>query len=273
MKLKVLRTEEWVRPGSHSASVLLTFNYTNYVTPKAIFFDMDDTLLDTSGGVTESWKLTCETFAPQLGCEAEELNTAIRAQMMEFWKDEAAVEHWRTKLHDARRHNIEQALLGRKLDCSHAALISDHYWDQQSSRMRLFDDAVSTLDCLRAAGFRTGLITNGPMEMQRWKIGKFELERHFDVIVIEGEFGHGKPHPNVFRHALETVGSKPEDAWHVGDNLYADIAGAQKAGIHAAWIHRDRLELKDGDPCIPDQVFAHLPELVAALGLRAAEPA
>ena len=237
------------------------------MTPTAIFFDMDDTLLDTSGGVQEAWKLTCAAFAPELGCDAEALNTAIRNQMMEFWKDEAAVEHWRTRLHDARVHNIQEALRASNLDCSRAKLLSDHYWDNQSSRMKLFDDAVSTLDCLRVAGFRTGLITNGPMEMQRWKIGKFDLERHFDVIVIEGEFGHGKPHPNVFRHAMETVGSKPEQSWHIGDNLYADISGAQKAGIHAAWIHRDRLELKDDAPCTPDRVVAHLPEICEALGL------
>jgi putative hydrolase of the HAD superfamily len=237
------------------------------VTPTAIFFDMDDTLLDTSGGVAESWTLTCRAFAAELGCEAEALNTAIRGQMMEFWKDEAAVEHWRTRLHDAREHNVELALQAQQLDLSRAKLISERYWDEQSNRMKLFDDAVSTLDCLRAAGFRTGLITNGPMEMQRWKIGKFDLARHFDVIVIEGEFGHGKPHPNVFRHALETVGSQPDGAWHVGDNLYADVAGAQKAGIHAAWIHRDRLELKDDAGCVPDRVLAHLPELVSALGL------
>jgi FMN phosphatase YigB (HAD superfamily) len=66
---------------------------------------------------------------------------------------------------------------------------------------------------------------------------------------------------------METVGSKPELSWHIGDNLYADIGGAQKAGMHAAWIHRDRLELKDDAPCTPDRVFAHLPELLEALEL------
>jgi len=237
------------------------------VKPAAIFFDMDDTLLDTSGGVQAAWETTCAAFAPDLGCDPTRLHEAIRAQMQSFWKDEAAVEHWRTRLHEARAHNVELALVSQGLDASRAKLLADRYWDEQSSRFRLFDDAVATLDRLRGEGFRTGLITNGPQEMQRWKIGKFDLARHFDVIVIEGEFGHGKPHPNVFRHAMETVGSKPEQSWHIGDNLYADIGGAQSAGIHAAWIHRDRLELKDDAPCTPDRVFAHLPDLITALEL------
>ena len=236
--------------------------------PRAIFFDMDDTLLDTSGGVEESWRLTCEAFAPELGCEWEDLHKTIRAQMMAFWKDEAAVEHWRTRLHDARAHNVELALRGRGWDSSRAKLLADRYWEEQHSRFKLFEDAVATLDLLRSNGFRTGLITNGPQDMQRDKIGRFDLERRFDVIVIEGEFGQGKPHAGVFLHAMEAVGANPEEAWHVGDNLYADISGAQKAGIHAAWIHRDRLELKDDAPCTPDRVIAHLPELLAALELR-----
>jgi putative hydrolase of the HAD superfamily len=237
------------------------------VAPRAIFFDMDDTLLDTSGGVEESWRLTCEAFAPELGCQWDELHKAIRGQMMSFWKDEAAVEHWRTRLHEARAHNVELALRERGWDPSRARLIADRYWDEQHSRMKLFEDAVQTLDRLRAEGFRTGLITNGPREMQREKIGRFELAHHFDVIVIEGEFGHGKPHPNVFRHAMETVGSKPVESWHIGDNLYADIGGAQGAGIHAAWIHRDRLQLGEDAPCTPDRVIGHLPELLEALEL------
>lgn len=235
--------------------------------PRAIFFDMDDTLLDTSGGVEESWRLTSEAFALHVGCTAEELHMAIRAQMQNFWKDEAAVEHWRTRLHDARRHNIELALNGKGWDASHAPGIAEMYWESQSGRFALFHDSVETLDRLRAEGFRVGLITNGPREMQRDKIARFELERHFDVIVIEGEFGHGKPHPNVFRHAMATVGAAPAESWHVGDNLYADIGGAQGAGLHATWIHRDRLKMGEEETFVPDRVIGHLAELLAALDL------
>lgn len=227
---------------------------------------MDDTLLDTSGGVEASWRAVAAEFAPRLGCEPEPLRAAIRKQLMEFWSNESAVEkQWRTRLHEARKHNVELALRGQGLDSALAQTISECYWTQQHSRMQLFSDALETLECLGAAGFRLGLITNGPAEMQREKIARFALERHFEVIVIEGEFGHGKPSPKVFQHALESVGHGAHEAWHVGDNLYADVAGAQAVGLHAAWIHRDRLELKEEAAVVPDRVVAHLPELCAAL--------
>lgn len=236
--------------------------------PRAVFFDMDDTLLNTSGGVEASWEVVCREFAPALGCEWDTLRMAIRAEMKRFWDDEAAVEReWRTRLAEARKHVVGLALNGQALDSSLAARISTRYWEENSSRIRLFDDSLETLTLLRDAGFNVGLITNGPSDMQRWKLARFGLEPYFDVLVIEGEFGHGKPSRKVFEHALAAVGAHCHEAWHVGDNLYADIGGAKAAGIHAAWIHRDRLELGESPKAIPDRVIAHLPELREALGL------
>ena len=234
--------------------------------PRALFFDMDDTLLNTSGGVEESWRVVCSEAAPALGADAVKLREAIRHEATEFWRDEAAVEaQWRTRLAAAREHVVQLALRSQGLDEAAAAGISSHYWDEVSSRMVLFEDAVETLETLKGEGYRLGLITNGPAEMQLWKVGQFDLERHFDVIVIEGVFGKGKPHPDVFRHALTSTGTQPEDAWHVGDNLYADIGGAQRAGLHAVWIHRNRLEMQAQPAAIPDRIIAHLAELRDAL--------
>lgn len=240
------------------------------MTPRAIFFDLDDTLLDTSGGVEAAWQATCAAFGPELGIEPDPLRDAIRTRLIEFWKDEAAVEHWRTRLHDARRHNVALALQRLGLDPAAAPRLADRYWEEQTARMQLFDDALPTLDLLREAGFRLGLLTNGPAEMQRWKLSRFPIADRFEVVVIEGEFGHGKPHPRVFQHALERVGASPAEAWHIGDNLYADIGGARRVGLHATWIHRGRLELGDNPPAIPDRVIAHLAELSDHLELGTA---
>jgi putative hydrolase of the HAD superfamily len=241
------------------------------VTPRAIFFDLDDTLLDTSGGVHDAWQAACSAYATELGIEPAALQDAIREQAVAFWKDEAAVEHWRTRLHDARRHNVAAALQRLGLDTGFAPRLADRYWEEQTARMRLFEDSLQTLERLREAGFRLALLTNGPAEMQRWKLSRFPIEEHFDVIVIEGEFGHGKPHPRVFEHALEEVRATPGETWHIGDNLYADIGGARRVGLHATWIHRERLELTDDAPAIPDRIIAHLADLHEDLGLEPSE--
>ena len=153
------------------------------------------------------------------------------------------------------------------LDTSFAWAIANYYGDEHRARLYPFQDAYPTLEALRFSGLKIGLLTNGPQSLQRDKLERFGLERYFDLIVIEGEFGFGKPHQRVFEHALATMGVAADEAWHVGDNLYADIFGAQRVGIHGVWIHRDRLELREGSPAVPDRMVANLTELREALEL------
>lgn len=226
---------------------------------------MDDTLLDSSGGADEAWTLACTTFAPLLGIEPGPLRAGIRKAAQDFWKDEATAGHWRVRLKESRVLFVENALREAGLNVDLAKPLANLYDEQVTSRYRLFEDAIETLEWLRSSGRRLGLLTNGPQDMQRAKIARFELERYFDFIVIEGEFGRGKPERAVFEHALSRTALLAADAWHVGDNLYADIGGAQSVGIHAVWIHRDRLEMKNDGHAIPDRVIGHLAELREAL--------
>lgn len=228
---------------------------------------MDDTLLDGVAAMNAAWDAVCADIAPGCPCEQAFLRDAIRREGAKFWADEAAVGHWRLDLDGARAVVVRQALEAEGFDASRATEISAEYARLHRENLAAFHDAVPTLETLRGAGLKLGLLTNGPRALQRDKIDRFGFARYFDVIVIEGEFGHGKPHQEVFGHALTTVGVAPAEAWHIGDNLYADIAGAQSVGIHAAWIHRDRLQLKDDGPAVPDRTIAHLQEVTDALGL------
>lgn len=229
--------------------------------PRAIFFDMDDTLLDGVTAMTVSWELVCGEYAPRLGCEAEPLRLAIRKHASEFWKDEEAVGHWRVALDDARTLIVESALEAEGWDTSLARDIALEYAAHHREHSKLFEDTVETLEELRAAGYKLGMITNGHGVPQRAKINAHDLARHMDAIVIEGEFGKGKPAGEVFEHAMASLRVGPHESWHVGDNLYADVGGAKAAGMHAVWIHRERLEPREDIPVRPDRVIAHLREL------------
>lgn len=226
---------------------------------------MDDTLLNTSGGIEEAWEIACREVEPELGREWRVVREAIRREGREFWKDEAAVEHWRVRLDEAREHVVKLALAAEGLDPGLAPRLNDRYRTEVFERIEPFDDAWATLDRLRSRGYRLALLTNGPAEMQRHKIERFQVEKHFDVVVIEGVFGHGKPNREVFDHALSATNVAANEAWHVGDNLYADIGGAKNAGLSAVWIHRDRLEMAEGLVVVPDLVIGHLGELTDVL--------
>ncbi len=68
--------------------------------------------------------------------------------------------------------------------------------------------------------------------------GVLGIEQMFDVVVISGEVGVAKPDASVFAFALHKLGVEKENAWHVGDSLRTDVAGALGAGLTAVWLNR-----------------------------------
>jgi putative hydrolase of the HAD superfamily len=131
--------------------------------------------------------------------------------------------------------------------------------------MKLFPEALACLTAWRASGVRLGLVTNGDASQQRDKITRHALAAFFDVIVIEGEFGAGKPDEVVYRHALDTLGARAEDTCMVGDHLDFDVAGAQRLGMRGIWIDRVGTGLPPGCAVRPDAIIRALTELEEAL--------
>lgn len=101
-----------------------------------------------------------------------------------------------------------------------------------------YPDAVATLERLRAAGHRLGLVTNGAPDYQNLKLDGSGLRPHFEAVVVSGEAGVGKPDPRIFALALERLRCEPGAAAMVGDNPARDVAGARAAGIMAVLVER-----------------------------------
>ena len=99
----------------------------------------------------------------------------------------------------------------------------------------LFPDARATLEALRAAGFKLGLITNGSVRMQSAKLERLALTTLFDTILISDAEGVAKPDAEIFRRALERLGVDAAHACYVGNHPDVDVAGAKAAGLHAIW--------------------------------------
>ncbi|NJR65645.1 MAG: HAD-IA family hydrolase, partial [Leptolyngbyaceae cyanobacterium CRU_2_3] len=57
------------------------------------------------------------------------------------------------------------------------------------------------------------------------------LSEFFTSVTVSTEVGVAKPHPKVFKVALEKHGCLPEQAWHIGDSFKEDYQGAIAVGI------------------------------------------
>lgn len=230
---------------------------------RALLVDLDDTLLDYSGGAEVSWRETVLAVAAPAGVDPERLVPALAETRRWFWDDPARHRQERLDMLGAWRKVAAHALarLGAPSETVAAAMAED-YAGRRRERMRLFPGVVEALAGLRARGVALALVTNGDASQQRDKIARHGLGRYFEVMVIEGEFGAGKPEEVVYRHALAGLGARPEEAWMVGDNLEWDVAAPQRLGLRVAWVDHAGGGLPPGSAVAPDRIVRSFPELI-----------
>jgi putative hydrolase of the HAD superfamily len=230
----------------------------------ALLLDLDDTLLDYSGGVDESWRDACKVCCAPAGVDVEALLPALAETRRWFWSDPARHRQERVNMRRAWQRIAGHALSSLGVACDGLdAAIAREYADRRRAVLQLFPDAREALERLRGRGIPLALVTNGDASQQRDKIERFDLAPYFDVMVIEGEFGAGKPDEAVYRHALDHLGVAPRDAWMVGDHLEFDVDGPQRLGLRGVWIDRPGAGLAADSPVRPYRIIRSLRELIA----------
>ncbi|MEN9934345.1 MAG: hypothetical protein RLZZ387_924 [Chloroflexota bacterium] len=124
--------------------------------------------------------------------------------------------------------------------------------------------AAATLAALRAAGLRTGVISNTiwPGDLHREDLQTLGLLEHLEHQIFSGDIGLWKPHPDIFRRLLGLLDVAPEQAVFVGDSPREDILGAQALGMRAVWMRTAEFPLGD---VRPDAAIDTLPELLPLL--------
>jgi len=124
------------------------------------------------------------------------------------------------------------------------------------------DDAVPTLQNLKMRGFRLGIISNGADdENTQTLIDKADIRSYFEFILSSGAFGLRKPHPRIFRAALDHFKIPPEQTVMIGDSLKADTYGAHQVGMKSIWITRRSVETAAEADIQPDAVVTSLSEI------------
>jgi len=62
-------------------------------------------------------------------------------------------------------------------------------------------------------------------------LARIGLAEHFPYSLASGEINAWKPDPRIFLHAANSWGWRPHEAAYVGDNYFADVVGAKRAGV------------------------------------------
>jgi putative hydrolase of the HAD superfamily len=197
--------------------------------PKAVLFDLDDTLWPIAPVILEAEQILfawLREHAPRVAQQftIETLRHArleLLARKPEFQLDLGAL----------RRAGLIAAFEQAGEDAAKVELAMTEFFAARNAVIP-YDDVLPGLLRLRSR-VRIGSVTNGNADLQT--IG---LARHFEVSVAAPSFGVAKPDPAIFLEACRQMGVAPIDAVYVGDDLLLDVAGAQRAGLRAVWMNR-----------------------------------
>lgn len=120
---------------------------------------------------------------------------------------------------------------------------------------------------LEISGYKLGIISNAGDDQDVQQLArKFGIQHFFDFILTSAACSYRKPHPRIFEIGLANWYLLPSEAVMVGDNLTADIHGAQKVGMHGIWINRRAdPQMEKQEAVKPDASLSSLSELPALL--------
>ena len=234
---------------------------------RALFFDLDETLLDDNSSYEASIARVCNDLASGFpSFNLGQLKEAYRIHSDMYWGEVGgAVVSGAIDGQTVRRESWRRAL--RSCGCDDDALADAAlmaYSRHRRDTYSLFEDASAILRSLHGR-LPLALITNGSSDTQWEKARCTSLDTMLQEVVVSGEVGVAKPDAAIFHHVLDRLDVPAESVWHVGDNLHADVGGAKVASLGGAvWLNRGGVRRSPDDP-EPDLEIASLTELLAHL--------
>jgi 2-haloacid dehalogenase len=220
-------------------------------TPAAFVFDAYGTLYDVQSVVARA-----EMLAPGRGAALGQL---WRAKQLEY--------SWLSSLMISPAFAREDfsAITGRALDYAVEALGVGLSSDARERLLAAYLDLAPYPDARvvleRLAPRPRVILSNGTRSMLAALLDQSGLDDVIDSVLSVDAAGIYKPHPSVYRLAVDHLGVEPAAIVFVSANGW-DAAGAKAFGFTTCWINRAKLPIERHAPA-PDHVVDSLSGLLA----------
>ena len=210
-----------------------------------VLFDFDGTLMDTNDLICESWRYTVKTLTGRSMTDDE-----IRQSLGEI-------------LTDSMRRIMPEIDTERAV-----SLYRDYQHDIYLDRIKLFDGSEEVLRELRAAGYKTALVTSRLKSSTERGLAHFGIDSLFDAVLTASDTEIFKPDPTPIYIILDKLGMRPEDAALIGDTKH-DIEAGLAAGVFTVLVDWS-FALPPGkraDCPAPDAVIEEMRDILDILGV------
>ena len=236
--------------------------------PKAILFDLDDTILAFSDASMLAWKKCCDEFVinNKVDFNSIELFEAVTRTRKWYWSDSARNKSGREDMKNARREVFRYAL--ETFDFKNEQKIletADSYSQMQESLWRLFNGLPKAFEILQKNKISMVVVTNGKADVQRSKLRRFDIDRYFEHVIIDSEVGFSKPDIEIYQIALNKLSLSPKEVWMIGDNLIWDVKAPQELGIFSVWNDFEKKGMPIETDVIPDMIVNSIYEMVSKI--------
>jgi len=145
---------------------------------------------------------------------------------------------------------------------AHAPQASAHMSEMYKPQSIVPEDVRRTLPHLQQAGYIMAVISNRDKPFHDLLISH-QLGEFFPYSLAAGEVDSYKPEPAVFEHALKQMNVTAPETVYVGDNYFADVVGARRAGLQPV-LYDPNLIFPDVD-CVTIHSFDELLPAIQAL--------
>jgi HAD superfamily hydrolase (TIGR01549 family) len=202
---------------------------------KAVVFDYDDTLADTSLAKKEAFSRVAKLLALEfdgsvkLGQLISEINRVSEEMNRNLVYDRVI---WWRQIGESQGFEVSKSLAMR-------ATIA--YWNLFKRFTVPFPDAIPLLSDLKTRGYRLGMVTDtdGLAGIKRWRLSFSPVVDFLEVIIVSGEDTRKtKPDPYPFKLCAEKLGVEPSQTIFVGDKPYTDVVGSKSAGMTSVLVSR-----------------------------------
>jgi putative hydrolase of the HAD superfamily len=206
---------------------------------RGILFDLEGTLVDyppaaaDPRGLFEAGAAKVYALLTSKGCALPSFEQFARQQRSLARRIDWVT--WLTGGEPDGRRLLRRLCKDYGLQRDHESLVLlGGLWHEPTAEIAVVaPDVVPTLSALREADVKLGLVvdTIWPGEVIDRHLEALGLLEFFPVRAYSTEHAARKPHPNLFRAALDELHLAAAETFFVGDDPATDVLGARRAGI------------------------------------------
>ncbi|MDF2636223.1 MAG: HAD-superfamily hydrolase, subfamily variant 1 [Pelosinus sp.] len=183
---------------------------------KAVLFDLDGTVLDTSDLIVSSF---IHTF-------------------QKHYKRELAL----SEIHAFFGKTLRAAMeyLGPDKVEELIQTYREYSLTHHDQMITIFSGVIETIQALYEAGIMMAIVTSKTKKTTLRGLKLFDLDKYFSVIIGADQCQNHKPHPEPIQNALLQLQIRPEECLMVGDSPF-DLISARQAGVKTVAVRWTRV--------------------------------